>query len=383
MKYLSLIIANLKRKKMRTLLTVLSIMVAFLLYGYLGAIRQGFTAGVDVAGADRLIVRHKISIIQLLPQSYEARMEQIEGVENAAHNTWFGGIYQKPSNFFAQIPVVPEELFDLYPEYLLSSEEKAAWAETRTGAIIGSGLAKRFGWEVGDRIPIMSPIWRNADGTQNWTFDVVGIYDGAEQGTDTSQLFFRYDYFDESRAGGKGSVGWYIVRIEDPDRAAEIAASIDAEFANSQAETKAEPEGAFLQGFANQIGNIGFIIMAIVGAVFFTILLVAANTMAYTVRERTSELAVLKAIGFTDRGVMNMVLGESLVLAAMGGLLGLGLAWLAVAAGDPSNGSLPVFFIPPRDLLIGIVMIVGLALVAGLLPALQAQRLQVADALRR
>lgn len=383
MKYLYLIFANLKRKKMRTLLTVLSIMVAFLLYGYLGAIRQGFTAGVDVAGADRLIVRHKISIIQLLPQSYEARMEQIEGVENAAHSTWFGGIYQKPSNFFAQMPMVPEELYDLYPEYRLSDEEKRAWSETRTGAIIGSGLAKRFGWKIGDRIPIMSPIWRNAEGGQDWTFDVVGIYEGAEQGTDTSQMFFRYDYFDETRANGKGAVGWYTVRIADPERAAEIAAAIDAEFANSQAETKAEPEGAFLQGFANQIGNIGFIIMAIVGAVFFTILLVAANTMAYTVRERTNELAVLKAIGFTDRGVMNMVLGESLALAGLGGLLGLALAWLAVSAGDPSNGSLPVFFIPTQNLLLGLVLIVALAVIAGLLPALQAQRLQVADALRR
>jgi len=383
MKYLYLVWSNLKRKKMRTLLTLLSIMVAFMLFGYLGAIRQGFSQGIDVAGVDRLIVRHKVSIIQLLPESYESRLEQIDGVVDATYQTWFGGIYQKPSNFFAQMPVNPQEYLEMYPEFVLSDEEKQAWLKTRSGAIAGRGIADRFGWKVGDRIPINATVWTRKGGERTWEFDLVGIYDGAEKGTDETQFLFRYDFFDESRQYGQGQVGWYTVRIADPDRAAETAAMIDAEFANSPYETKAEPEGAFLQGFANQVGDIGFIMMSIVAAVFFTILLVAGNTMAYAVRERTNELAVLKAIGFTDAAVLGLVLGESLVLTVLGGSLGLSLAWLMVSAGDPTGGSLPVFYIPVRILLLGGLLIVLMALVAGILPALQAQRLRIADALRR
>ena len=383
MKYLYLVWSNLKRKKIRTMLTLLSIMIAFMLFGYLAAIKQGFSQGIDVAGADRLIVRHKVSIIQLLPESYESRLEQIDGVVDAAYQTWFGGIYQKPSNFFAQMPVNPQEYLEMYPEFLLSDEERQAWIKTRSGAIAGRGIAERFGWKVGDRIPINATVWTRKGGERTWEFDLVGIYDGAEKGTDLTQFLFRYDFFDESRQFGQGQVGWYTVRIADPDRAADTAALIDAEFANSPYETKAEPEGAFLQGFANQVGDIGFIMMSIVAAVFFTILLVAGNTMAYAVRERTNELAVLKAIGFTDAAVLGLVLGESLVLTAIGGSIGLSLAWLMVSAGDPTGGSLPVFFIPVKDLVLGAVLIVLMALVAGILPAVQAQRLRIADALRR
>ena len=383
MKYLYLIFSSLKRKKLRTGLTIMSIMVAFTLFGYLTAIRQAFDAGVEVAGADRLIVRHKVSLIQLLPQSYEAKIERIKGVDNAVHSTWFGGIYQEPRNFFAQMPMVPEELFDMYPEYVISDEHKAAWLETRSGALVGRGLVERFGWKLGDRIPINATIWGKKDGGRTWEFDLVAIYDGAEKGTDTSQFFFRYDFFDETRANGQGLVGWYTVRVSDPDKAAEVAAAIDAEFANSAQETKAEPEGAFIQGFANQIGNIGFIITSIMSAVFFTILLVAGNTMAYTVRERTNELAVLKAIGFTDRGVLGLVLGESLALTLVGGVLGFGVAWLLVSMGDPTSGSFPVFYIPNSAIFAGFMLIVAMAFIAGIIPALQAQRLRIADALRK
>ena len=383
MKYLGLVFSGLKRKKLRTFLTILSIMVAFILFGYLSAIRQAFDAGVEVAGADRLIVRHKVSIIQLLPQAYEARMERIKGVDNATHSTWFGGVYQEPKNFFAQMSIEPEELFDMYPEFVIGDEHKAAWLETRSGVLVGRGLVERFGWKLGDRIPINSTIWAKKDGGRSWEFDLVAIYDGAEKGTDTSQFFFRYDFFDESRAGAEGMVGWYTVRVSDPDKAAELAAAIDAEFANSAVETKTEPEGAFIQGFANQIGNIGFIIMSIMSAVFFTILLVAGNTMAYTVRERTNELAVLKAIGFTDRGVLGMILGESLALTFVGGVLGLGVAWLLISMGDPTSGSFPVFYLPTSNIFVGFGLIVAMAFIAGILPALQAQKLQIADALRR
>ena len=384
MKYLVLVLANLKRHKLRTVLTMLSFLVAFLLFGYLAAIRTAFTAGIDVADLDRLIVRHKVSLIQLLPESYEARMEQVDGVEQALGQTWFGGYYQEQRNQFAQMPVKPDEFLDVYPEYMLSEPEREAWLATRTGAIAGRQLAERYGWKVGDKVPITATIWTRSDGSTVWDFDLVGIYDAGEKGTDTTQFFFRYDYFDESRPDwGRGLVGWYTVRIDDPERTAEISAAIDAEFANSAAETKAEPEGAFLQGFANQIGDIGFIITSIVGMVFFTILLVAGNTMAYAVRERTNELAVLKALGFTDTGVLGLVLGEALLLTSVGGGLGLILGWVMVSAGDPTNGFLPVFFIPGRDMVIGVILIAVTAFVAGILPALQAQRLRIADALRR
>jgi putative ABC transport system permease protein len=383
MKFATLVWSNLKRKKVRTLLTLLCILVAFLLYGYLSAIRVALSAGVDVAGADRLVVRHKVSIIQSLPGHYEEQMEQLAGVAEATHATWFGGIYQKPSNFFPQMPVKPEEYLAMYPEFLLPEEQKQRWIETRTGAIAGRNIADRFGWEVGDRIPIQATIWTHSGGKQSWEFDLVGIYDGAEQGTDTTQFLFHYDFFDEARDFWRGQVGWYIVRVEDPDEAPEVAKRIDEEFANSPAETKAETEGAFVQAFAEQIGDIGTIMMAILGAVFFTILLVAGNTMGQSVRERTGELAVLKAVGFTDGQVLGFVLAEALCLASIGGLLGLGLGWLLISMGDPTGGALPIFYFPPRDIVLGVGLVLALGIAAGILPALQAKKLRIADALRR
>jgi putative ABC transport system permease protein len=211
----------------------------------------------------------------------------------------------------------------------------------------------------------------------------VGIYDGADKNTDTTQLFFHYDYFDEARMWNKGQVGWYIVRVKDPAEAAEVAKRIDDEFENSDAETKAEPEGAFLQGWAKQIGDITLITATILSAVFFTILLVAGNTMAQSVRERTGELGALKAMGFTNTQVLSLVLGESCVLAVLGGALGLGLSWAMIARGDPTGGMLPLFFFPTLDVALGVALSVALGLVAGIFPALQAMRLRVADALRR
>lgn len=384
MKYLSLIFANLRRKKLRTVLTILSIIVAFLLFGYLSAIKTAFVAGVEVAGADRLITRNKVSLINLVPLAHKNDIAAIDGVDLVTHQTWFGGIYQQPSNFFAQFVVEPAPFLDLYPEYVLTDEQKAAWLENRTGVIVGRGLADRFGWSEGDRVPLLSPIWSQKEGGRDWAFDISAIYEGAEDGVDTSQMFIRYDYMDEARQGGQGLVGWYTLRIADPDRAAEVAQEIDRTFANSPDETKTEPEGAFIQGFANQIGNIGKILRAVMTAVFFTILLVAANTMAQSVRERTNELAVLKTLGFTDRMVLGTVLAESLLLAGIAGAFGLGIGGVLIAVfGDPTGGFLPVFFVPDRDWGIGVALVVGLGIVSGLIPALQAMRLQIVDALRR
>ena len=382
MKYLHLVWSNLQRKKLRSLLTLLSIVVTFVLFGYLSAIKQALTGGFDIAGADRLIVRHKVSIILFLPESYKARMERIPGVVLATHQTWFGGIYQDPKNFFMQTPVVPEEFLDMHPEFLLPPEQKQAWLHTRTGAIVGRKTAERFHWKLGDKIPIQSTIWAQKDGSRRWEFDIVGIYDGREKNTDTTLLLFRYDYFEEARQWSPGQVGWYTIRVKDPAQAAEVAKKVDAEFKNSSAETKTEPEGAFVQGWLSQVGDIVLITASILGAVFFTILLVTGNTMSQSVRERTGELGVLKAIGFTNGGVLALVMLESCLLALVGGALGLGLAWLTTSRGDPT-GMLPLFFLPHRDLLLGLGFSLALGAVAGVFPALQAMRLRVADALRR
>lgn len=383
MRFLYLIWSNLKRKKLRTSLTLLSIFIAFLLYGLLCTIKEAFTAGITLAGADRLVVRHKVSLIMNLPVTYKARMERIPGVASAVHFTWFNGIYKdEPKNFFGSFPTDPESFLSIYPEYVLPEAQKQAWLKTRTGAIIGQSLVDRFKWKVGDRIPLKSPIWpRKGDGA--WEFEIVGIYTGAKKGTDTSGFYFRYDYFDEGRARGEGLVGWYGVRVNDPERAADVAKAVDNEFANSPYETKAEPEGAFVQGFAQQIGDIGTILIYILSAVFFTILLVAGNTMAQAVRERTEELGVLKALGFTNERVLALVLFESCLLAAVGGLAGLGAAWLIAAAGSPVPAMLPVFYLPHRNVIVGVALVGALGFVAGILPAFQAMRLQIAVALRR
>ncbi len=383
MKFLHLIWSNLKRRKLRTILTLLSVFVAFLLYGLLCTIKEAFTAGVTMAGADRLIVRHKVSLIMNLPVTYQARMERIPGVAAAMHWTWFNGIYQnEPKNFFGSFPVEPAALLAMYPEYLLPESQKQAWLKTRIGAMAGRTLADRFKWKIGDRVQLTSPIWQRK-GDQPWEFEIVGIYDGAKKGTDTSGFFFRYDYFDEARVYGEGLVGWYVARVTDPERAAEVAKAIDAEFANSPYETKAEPEGAFAQGFVQQVGNIGTILIAILTAVFFTILLVAGNTMAQAVRERTGELGVLKAMGFTNGMVLVLVLAESCLIAAVGGLAGLGTAWLVTVGGSPVPAILPVFYLPPEALVAGAGFVLLLGVLAGILPAVQAMRLRIAEALRK
>ena len=385
MKFLHLIWSNLKRKKLRTSLTLLSIVVAFILFGFLSAIQQALVGGVALAGADRLVVREKVSIINLLPVSYEARMDRIPGVDFSTFQTWFGGIYQDPKNFFMQNPVEPEKFLKMHPEIILPPDELKAWLATRTGAIVGRRTANRFHWQIGDQVPIQSTIWTLPDGSRTWTFDIVGIYDGKDKGTDTTPLFFRYDYFDEARqVWGKGQVDWYTIRIKDPSQAAEVAKQVDAEFENSPAETKTEPEGAFIQGWAAQLGNIVLIVSSILGMVFFTILLVTGNTMAQAVRERTGELGVLKAIGFTNAQVVALVLAESCLLTVIGGVAGLGLARaITPVIAQPLAGLLPMFFLPARALTIGLGLSVALGFVTGIFPALQAMRLRVADALRR
>lgn len=383
MKFLPLVWKNLWRRKIRTIFTLACIFIAFLLFGLLMTIRAAFSLGVELAGVDRLVLIHKVSLIQPLPVTYKARIAAVPGVVAVTHNTWFGGIYQDPSNFFGQIAVEPDIYFPMYPEVHLPPDQMQAWLADRQGAVAGRDLANRFGWKIGDRIPIQGTIWRPKSGTgDTWEFNLVGIYDG-EPGTDKTTFFFRYDYLDENRQQGEGLVGWYVVKIADASRSVEMAQRFDDMFANSPAETKTTTEKGFVESFAKQIGDIGAIMIAILAAVLFTILLVVANTMAQSVRERTNELAVLKALGFSNRSVLLLVLAESIFIAVVGGALGLGLAWLIVAQGDPTGGMLPAFFLPSRDVVAGVALMLFLGVLAGALPATQAMRLRITDALRR
>lgn len=381
MKFFPLLWSSLWRKKIRTIFTLLSVFVAFLLFGLLMTIRGAFSFGVDIAGVDRLVLIHKVSLIMPLPVSYKDRIASTEGVEVVGPQTWFGGVYQDPSNFFAQIAVEPEPFLKIYPEFKIPPDQVKAWLSDRQGVIVGADLAKRFNWKIGDRIPITATIWQPKQG-QTWEFNIVGIYDG-DQGVDKTQFFFRYDYLDENRRTGQGLVGWYVVKISDPSQAQQMGARFDAMFANSSAETKTTTEKGFVEGFAKQVGDIGSIMVAILVAVLFTMLLVAANTMAQSVRERTSEVGVLKTLGFSNVSILALVLGESVLIALLGGSLGLGLSWLIVQQGDPTNGMLPIFLLPRRDVVIGVAMIVLLGLIAGALPAITAMNLKITDALRR
>jgi putative ABC transport system permease protein len=383
MKFLPMVFSNLFRRKVRTTFTFLSILVAFVLFGLLAVIRVAFTLGVEIAGADRLTIIHRVSIIQLLPISYLDQIAAVPGVTDVTHATWFGGIYQDPSNWFAQFAVDPETHLRMYPEYILPEDQKKAWFADRQGAVVGRALAERFGWQLGDRIPLRGTIFRPPSGGA-WEFNLAGIYDGAEPGVDTAQFFLHREYVVQAFPGGDfGLVGWYVARIDDPGRAPEIAEAIDARFANSPAETKTATEKAFVQSFAQQIGDIGAIMTAIVVVVLFTILLVAGNTMAQSIRERTSELAVLKTLGFSNGLILTLVLLESCLIAAAGGIIGLGLAWLITQQGDPTGGLLPAFYLPPRDIVFGGVVVRLLGLAAGILPGVQAMRLRIVDALRR
>jgi putative ABC transport system permease protein len=382
MRFLHLVWRNLLRRKFRTVFTIAVIFVSFILYAFLMTIRTAFSMGLEVAGVDRLAMMHKVSMIQPLPIAYLKDIERTPGVAGASHASWFGGTYQNTANAFAVIAVDPQSYIDLYPEIRVPPDQMKAWLADRQGALIGRDLASRYGWKIGDRIPIQATIWRPKEGN-TWTFNISAIYD-ADAAFDKTNFFFRYDYFDETRLNGQGLVGWYIIKVDDPPRAAEIARSLDVQFANSSAETKTATEKAFMQGFVNQVGNVSAIVVAIVAAVLFTLFfLVTANTMAQSVRERTSELAVLKTLGFPNATIVSIVLAETLLMAVIGGGLGIGLMWLLVSQGSFNNAFLPVFILKGQDVVIGGLLCVGLALLAGAVPALTAVRLRIVDALRR
>jgi putative ABC transport system permease protein len=383
-KYAFLVWKNLWRRRTRTILTVLSVLIAFMLFGLLSAFNYAFTIGTDMANANRLVTIHKISLIQPLPISYLQRIRALPGVEDVTHANWFGGYYQDQRNQAPQFPVDAASYLRLYPELELPDAQREAWLADRAGMIVGSALAEQFDWSVGDRIPIQATIWTREDGGRSWEFVIDGIFTMEEGRGGDNFMLFHYDYFNEARAFGEDMVGWYVLRVADSADPAQVAAAIDAQFANSFAETKTSTERAFAESFVQQFGDIGLIVSAVLGAVFFTILLVAGNTMAHAVRERIPEMAVLKTVGFSNGSVLALVLTESIVIAVLGGSVGLGLSWLALESIPAAvSNALPGLFLPPQAIGTGLLYMLAVGVAAGILPALQAGRLTIAEALRR
>jgi len=378
MKYGHLILTNLFRKKTRTALTAGSFAVALFLFGILAVVRGAFQQGVEVAGADRLVVVNRVSIIQPLPLAYRDRLARIPGVTQVTFANWFGGVYQDERNFFPQFAIDRETYRQMYPEFVIPDDQWQAFLGDKEGAVVGEALAERFKWKLGDRIPIKGTIFAGS-----WEFNVRAIYKGRRVQDDETQFWFRWDYLDERKQFRKGNVGWYTVRIDSPDSAVRVVKAIDELFANSPAETKTDTEKAFAASWVKQMGNIELLITTIGSVVFFTLLLVTGNTMAIAVRERTRELAVLKAVGFSDPFVLVLVIVETIVVAAVGGGVGLGLAKLFTLRGDPTGGLLPFFYLPASAIVSGLALALVVGLLAGILPAFSASRLRIVDALTR
>ena len=382
MKFRRLIQANLFRRKARLLLTLGSFTVALFLFAFLAVVREAFTRGENVASASRLVTINRVSIIQPLPLSYRDKIAALHGVQAVTHNNWFGGVYQDPKNFFPQFVIDPENQRKVIPELVVPDNQWDTFLKDRQGAIVGARTAERFGWKVGDRIAIRAPAYF---GGQAWQFNIDGIYHGLQKTDDESQFWFQWKYFEQNVPPTfKDMVGWYEVKLDSPDDALRVAKAIDTEFANSPNETKTETESQFAASWVNQMGNIKFLILSIGTVVFFTLLLVTGNTMAISVRERTGELAILKAIGFKDGAVLLLVLAEASIIAFVGAVLGLGLATLAIPAlAIALNGLLPNLVLSKSMIAGGIGFALATGALSGLLPGIGAMRLRVANALRR
>ena len=382
MKYFSLVWAQLFRSRTRTLLTLLSVVAAFLLFGMLDSVRVAFTSGGSVEGANRLITASRLSLTQSLPIRLEPQIRQVAGVRDVTYGMWFGGIYRDPKDFFANFSVAPN-YFDVYRELQVAPDQLKRFQETRTGAIVGEGLAAKYGWKVGDTIPLQATIFPRG-GSNDWPLELVGTFrskDRTAAGNEEQQLMMNWKYFDESNDFIKNQVSWYTITLDNPAQASRVAQAIDAISANSDHETKTQTESAFQQAFVKQFADIGLIVTSIMGAVFFTLLLLTGNTMAQAVRERIPELATLKTLGFQDRTVLSLVMVESVLLVGLGGAIGMGLAAVILPVLAPQTRGLLPAQVPTATWLIGIVLILVIGVVVGLLPALRAKRLKIVDAL--
>ena len=376
------VVANLFRKKLRTSLTLLSIVTAFLLFGLLQSINVLFNSGADFLGATRLITQARVSFTQPLPMRMRAEIEGVPGVAAVTQSQWFGGVWQGKDQLIA-LAVDPLRFHQVYPEWDLPEAQWKQFADTRTAMVAGRLLANQYGWKVGQKIPISSNIFPMKNGSKDWTFDLVGIVDGKddEWKRQANQVWINHAYFDEENQFGQGSGGIYLIRLKNPDDAKKVSQIIDAKFENSPDETKTQTEKDWNLGFAKQIGDIGLIVRWILFAVFFTLLLVVGNTMAQSVRERIPEMAVLKTLGFSDGSVLGFVMAETVTLCALGGLIGLGLATAVGLLVQKTIGAQLPLNVDWRVWSAGLAAIVLLSLVVGLPPALRAKRLKIVDAL--
>jgi putative ABC transport system permease protein len=382
MKFLLLVLKSARRSRRRTALTALSVAIAVFLFASLRAVLDGFNAGAAGSSSSRIVTIRSTSLIFSMPETHLNRIRNTEGVSDVTYANWFGGIYKDPRNFFGQFAVDPVSYLRMYPEVQLSPEEKQAFIEDRTGCIVGDGLAQTYGFKVGDRIVLQVgiPVY----GDQDYPFTIRGIYKAGGTAVDNQSMMFHWKYADE-RALQKGQIGWFTIKIDNPDRAADIARTIDQQFANTPYETKTDTEAQFMSSFASMFGNLNLLLGSIAAAVVTTTLFVAANTMAMSVRERTTEIAVMRTLGFPSRVIFLLIAGEGLLISIAGGVLGAVLAWLIVngQALGVSGGFVPVFGVSATNAGIGVLISIGIGIVAGLVPAVLASRLKIVDALRR
>ena len=376
----TLVAVNLRRRLRRTILTVLGLGVALFLFITLRTFLKTLSTVGDVGSESRLITTNKLGIIFPLPIAYRSRIASSDGVGTVSWASWFGGVYQDPKNFFANFAVDPETYLALYPEIVISDEQRQAWMADRTGAIVGVRTMERFGWKVGQTVTLKGTIW---PGEHRLT--IRGAYTAGKKGFDQSSMLFQHRYLDElARAqGSDGIAGWYVFGVTDPTRAPAIAQALDRSYENSSAATRTQTEKAFNLAFVGLYGNIGFFLNAIGLAVVFAILMVAGNTMAMSARERFSEIAVLKTLGFNDGDVLRLVLAESVVIASLGLLVGLGGAMLVFNLGNfDLGGFVPGLQVTPTIAAIAVGIAVVIAAASGLIPAWQSARLNVVTALR-
>lgn len=376
---------NLFRRKLRAALMIVSILIAFMIFGVLAGFYRAFTAGEDRAAADRLITVNKINFTQPMPIAYFNRVHSVDGVRQVTFANWFGGYYQDPKNFLMTLAVEPATYFDVYRSELdIPPEQLQAFIRDRSSAVIGESLARKWGWKVGDRVPVSSNIFTQRSGGHTWDFTIAGVVKGKTEQVDTNFFLLQYAYFDETRSFGKDTIGWLILQTNSPENNDRVAKTIDAMFANSIAETSTDTEKAFGKAFAAQFGNIALIVFLVVGAAFVTILMIVGNTMALSIRERTREIGVLKTLGFSGARILRMVLGESVLLALLGGLPGLAIAALITLALRNSLANIaPAFAVSPDIALEGFALMVALGLITGMIPALNAMRLKISTALGR
>ena len=383
MKYLHLIWAALFRRKTRTILTLLSIIMAFLLFGLLDAVRVSFAeAGQSANGAERLQTGAKLSFIQPLPKSLQQQIAAVPGVKDVAHANWFGGAYQDPHNQIFTF-AVSDNYLDVYPEVEVDANDRKAFDATADGVLVGDILMKKYKWKIGDRLPLQSQIFPNKEGSKNWSFQIVGTMKSKDNKAFQSQMIvLHWKTFDETTPYNRGAVGWYVSRVTDVNQSDRVAKAIDALSANSDHETKTQTEQAATKNWIKQMADIGLIVTSIMGAVFFTLVLLTGNTMMQAVRERTNELAVLKTIGFSSRKVLGMVLAESVMLLLLGGLVGLALVSIIGAALPAmSGGMINGAHVGAKSWGLGIALAVAIGFVVGAVPALRAMRLNIVDAL--